>query len=178
MVLLMRESSGASGIGSTISAMPTFKVMCLTGASRWSSRKSWTPVHLIGYKLILSRVAEEFGGARTAYYYDLLLRQKLAKELGNGAASVHGFLMHFDRDVLGHAKAKVESIAKSGLAVIWRRWLWFAIWSTSSEEWQGSTKACCWKVLGQCVVIKSVEQAWCQVTLAATVRQRRQTEER
>ena len=136
------------------------------------------PVHLIGYQLILSRVAEEFGGARTAYYYDLLLRQKLAKELENGAASVHGFLMHLDRDILGDAKAKVESSAKSGLAVIWRRWLWFAIWSTSSEECRGSTKAWCWKVLERCVVIKSVEQAWCQVTLAATVRQRRQTEER
>ena len=136
------------------------------------------PVHLIGYKLILSRVAEEFGGARTAYYYNLLLRQKLAKELENGAASVYGFLMHLDRDILGDAKAKVESSAKCGLAVIWRRWLWFAIWSTSSEEWQGSTKAWCWKVLERCVVIKSVEQTWCQVTLAATVRQRRQTKER
>ena len=136
------------------------------------------PVHLIGFQLFLSRVAEEFGGARTAYYYNLLLRQKLAKELENGAASVHGFLMHLDRDILGDAKANVESSAKCGLAVIWRRSLWFAIWSTSSEEWQGSTKAWCWKVLERCVVIKSVEQTWCQVTLAATVRQRRQTEER
>ena len=42
VVLLTCESSGASRIGSTISAMPTFKVMCLTGASRWSSRKSCT----------------------------------------------------------------------------------------------------------------------------------------
>ena len=40
-------------------------------------------------------------GARTAYYYDLLLRQKLAEELENGAASVHG-----------DAKAKVEGSAK------------------------------------------------------------------
>ena len=101
------------------------------------------PVHLIKYQLILSRVAEEFGRAHTAYYYDLLLRQKLAKELENGAASVHGFPMHLDRDILGDTKAKVESSAKSGLAVIWRSWLWFAIWSTSSEEWQGSTKAWC-----------------------------------
>ena len=45
-----------------------------------------------------------------------------------------------------------------------------AICSTSSEEWQGSTKAWCWKVLERCVVIKSVEQTWCQVTLAVTVR--------
>ena len=75
-------------------------------------------------------------------------------------------------------RQKVENSATCGLAVIWRRWLWFAIWSTSSEEWQGSTKAWCWKVLERCVVIKSVEQTWCQVTLAATVRQRRQTEKK
>ena len=136
------------------------------------------PVHLIEYQLILSRVAEEIGGARTAYYYNLLLRKKLAKELENGSASVHRFLMHLDRDILGVAKAKVENSATCGLAVIWRRWLWFAILSASSEEWQGSTKAWCWKVLERCVVIKSVEQTWCQVTLAATVRQRRQIEER
>ena len=74
--------------------------------------KVMDPVHLIGYQLVLTRVAEECGGARTAYYYDLLLRQKLAKELENGAASVHGFLLNLDRDILGDAKAKVESSAK------------------------------------------------------------------
>ena len=74
--------------------------------------KVMDPVHLIGYQLVLTRVAEECGGERTAYYYDLLLRQKLAKELENGAASVHGFLLNLDRDILGDAKAKVESGAK------------------------------------------------------------------
>ena len=74
--------------------------------------KVMDPAHLIGYQLVLTRVAEECGGARTAYYYDLLLRQKLAKELENGAASVHGFLLHLDRDVLGDAKEKVESSAR------------------------------------------------------------------
>ena len=74
--------------------------------------KVMDPAHLIGYQLVLTRVAEECGGARTAYYYDLLLRQKLAKELENGAASVHGFLLHLDRDILGDAKEKVESSAK------------------------------------------------------------------
>ena len=69
-------------------------------------------VHLIGYQLVLTRVAEECGGARTAYYYDLLLRQKLAKELENGAAFVHGFLLNLDQDIFGDAKAKVESGAK------------------------------------------------------------------
>ena len=71
------------------------------------------PVHLIGYQLVLTRVAEEFGGARTAYYYDLLLRQKLAKELENGAASVHGFLMNLDRDILGDAKSSAKVAGRS-----------------------------------------------------------------
>ena len=95
--------------------------------------KVMNPAHLIGYQLVLTRVAEECGGARTAYYYDLLLRQKLAKELENGAASVHGFLLHLDRDVLGDAKEKVESNArlagKSG-----KGWPWFALKSTCSKE--------------------------------------------
>ena len=73
--------------------------------------KVMDPVHLIGYQLVLTRVAEECGGERTAYYYDLLLPQKLAKELENGAASVHGFLLNLVRNILGDAKAKVESSA-------------------------------------------------------------------
>ena len=112
------------------------------------------PVHFIGYQLILYQVTGEIGEAITAYYYNLLLRQKLAKELENGSASVHGFLMLLGRDILGVAKVKVENVATCGLAVIWRRWLWFAIWSTSSEEWQGITEAWCWKVHERCVVIK------------------------
>ena len=39
------------------------------------------PVHLIGYQLILSRVAEEIGGARTAYYYNLLCARSYRKNL-------------------------------------------------------------------------------------------------
>ena len=74
--------------------------------------KVMDPVHLIGCQLVLTRVAEECGGVHTACCCDLLLRQKLAKELENGAASVHGFLLNLDRDILGDAKAKVESCAK------------------------------------------------------------------
>ena len=70
------------------------------------------PVRLIGYQLVFDPCAEECGGARTAYYYGLLLRQKLAKELENGAASVHGFLLLLDRVFLGDAKEKVGSSAK------------------------------------------------------------------
>ena len=97
-------------------------------------------VHLIGYQLILYRVTEEIGGARTAYYYNLLLRQKLAKERQNGSASVHGFLMHLGRRILGVAKAKVENSATCGLVVIWQRWLWFAICPPAAKNGQEAQK--------------------------------------
>ena len=52
--------------------------------------------------------------------------------------------MNLDRDVLGDAKAKVESSAKN----TWR-----------------------WEVLCGCLVINLMEMAWCQFALAETVRQ-------
>ena len=72
------------------------------------------PVHLIGYQLILYQVTGEIGEAITSYYYNLLLRQKLAKELENGSASVHGFLMLLGRDILDIAKVRVENGATCG----------------------------------------------------------------
>ena len=38
---------------------------------------------VLSYQLVLCRIAEEFWGVRTAYYYDLLQRQRLAKALQN-----------------------------------------------------------------------------------------------
>ena len=71
-----------------------------------------TPAQLIAYQLVLARVAEEFGGVRTTYYYDLLLRLKLAKALENSSANVQEALCALDRDVLADAKSKVEVSAK------------------------------------------------------------------
>ena len=42
-MLLTRESSGASRIGSTISAMPIFKVMCLTGGVKMVVKEGLGP---------------------------------------------------------------------------------------------------------------------------------------
>ena len=81
-----------------------------TGASRWSSRKSPSPFDQL--PVGFDPCAEKCGGARTAYYYGLLLRQKLAKELENGAASVHGFLLLLDRVFLGDAKEKSKVVPK------------------------------------------------------------------
>ena len=67
-----------------------------------------TPVQLLSYQVILASVSEEWGGARTAYYYDLLLRQELAKELERGGTDVQPFLATLHRDVLADARRKVE----------------------------------------------------------------------
>ena len=63
------------------------------------------PANLVAYQLVLVRLAEEIG-ARTAYYYDLLLRMKLAKELESGMGNAHASLCSLDRDILSDAKQK------------------------------------------------------------------------
>ena len=70
--------------------------------------KVLTPVQLLSYQVVLASVAEEWGGARTAYYYDLLLRQELAKELERGGTNVKPYLTTLNRDVLADARRKVE----------------------------------------------------------------------
>ena len=127
VMLLTRGNRGANRIGVDYLSYANFQGHVLDWGVKMIITKVMDPVHLIGYQLILTRVAEECGGARTAYYYDLLLRQKLAKELENGAASVHGFLLNLDRDILGDAKAKVENSAKNGRAAVWQRWPWLAV---------------------------------------------------
>ena len=60
--------------------------------------------------------ARECGGARTAYYYGLLLRQKLEGEKKKNLRMELRLCMVFplllDRVFLGDAKGKVESSAK------------------------------------------------------------------
>ena len=70
------------------------------------------PADLLGYQLVLLRIAEEIG-ARTAYYYDLLLRMRLAKELESGTGNPQTALCSLDRDVLSDAKTKVKAKAKA-----------------------------------------------------------------
>ena len=69
------------------------------------------PANLVAYQLVLVRLAEDIG-ARTAYYYDLLLRMKLAKELESGMGNAHASLCSLDRDIISDAKQKVECKAK------------------------------------------------------------------
>ena len=75
--------------------------------------KALTPVDVLSYQLILCRVSEEFGGVRTAFYYDILQRQKLAKALQNTPSiDVSTFLNKVDHDTLKDAQAKYDTKAK------------------------------------------------------------------
>ena len=78
---------------------------------------------------------------------------ELAKELENGAASVHGFLLNLDRDILGDAKAKVESGAK----------LAGRLSGKSGHSLQSSPPAKSNKAAGKPDAGKSSEVAWSSV---------------
>eukprot|EP00959_Pyramimonas_sp_CCMP1952_P357716 7489663-Pyramimonas_sp.AAC.1 len=43
-----------------------------------------TPLEILGYTMLLTKVVEEHGGVRTAYQYDILARTYMAKGLENG----------------------------------------------------------------------------------------------
>jgi hypothetical protein len=58
-------------------------------------------------------VAEEYGGFRVCTHYDLLLRQKLARELERDERSqIETLLCTLDRDVLADAKNSAEKRVK------------------------------------------------------------------
>ncbi len=74
--------------------------------------KAITPIDLLAYQLVLTNLSEEHGGTRTTYYYDLLLRQKLAKQLQQGSTAITAVLGNLDREVLADAQSKVDKKAK------------------------------------------------------------------
>ena len=75
--------------------------------------KTLTPIDLLSYQSILCRISEEYGGVRSAYYYDLLQRQKLAKTLQNTPdIEVTAFLNKVDHDTLKDSQAKFDAKAK------------------------------------------------------------------
>jgi len=74
--------------------------------------KVFEPVHLVSYQYILVWIAEEWGSVRTAYYYDLLQRQEMAKALERGETNLTAYLTKLDRDRLSDAKRKVEMRAQ------------------------------------------------------------------
>ena len=96
---------------------------------------------LIAYQMIFARVAEEFGGVRTAYYYDLLLRLQLAKSLEDGSANVQDSLCKLDPEVLADAKQKVDVKAKVNGAALAKPQFSGSPAATSSKGGKGGGKA-------------------------------------
>ncbi|CAK0873066.1 unnamed protein product [Prorocentrum cordatum] len=75
--------------------------------------KAITSTQLLAYQIVLTRVAEEYGGFRVCTHYDLLLRQELARELERDERSqIETLLCTLDRDVLGDAKNSAEKRVK------------------------------------------------------------------
>ncbi|CAK0881890.1 unnamed protein product [Prorocentrum cordatum] len=75
--------------------------------------KAITSTQLLAYQIVLTRVAEECGGFRVCTHCDLLLRQKLARELERDERSqIEALLCTLDRDVLADAKNSAEKRVK------------------------------------------------------------------
>ena len=70
--------------------------------------KTFTAVDLISYSYILANVADEYGGARTAFYYDLLLRTEMAKSLERGVTDLAPFLSILNVRLLDLARTTVD----------------------------------------------------------------------
>ena len=107
--------------------------------------KAFTPVDLLSYTFILTQVSEEYGGAKTAYVYDLLQRTAMAKALERGEKDLRPFLNALDREVLKEAKMKVETQlqtegrdeARRKGAKDWGRESTSAASGKGGKEWRG-----------------------------------------
>ncbi|CAK0893167.1 unnamed protein product [Prorocentrum cordatum] len=77
-----------------------------------------TPVQFWAYELQLVKMSEEQGGGRVVFYYDMLLRQKLAHALELGQNDqIEALLCKLDRDVLQDAKHQVSKRAEEASRV-------------------------------------------------------------
>ncbi|CAK0859107.1 unnamed protein product [Prorocentrum cordatum] len=68
-----------------------------------------TPVDVLGYTLLLSKLWEEGGGARTSYHYDMHARRSMAKALEKGDDQWKRFMRKLDTELAAKA-----SIGKGG----------------------------------------------------------------
>ena len=73
--------------------------------------KTATPVEILSYSVLLSKVAEEQGGVRTAYQYDVLVRTAMAKALEAGDPAWNVLFTKVDRDLAKEAKDKIMAKA-------------------------------------------------------------------
>jgi hypothetical protein len=70
--------------------------------------KVFSLTELLSYQIVLLKIAEEHGGGRTAYYYDLLTRQKIAKALEAKDTNLASLLGTMDIDVVKESQMKIS----------------------------------------------------------------------
>ena len=70
--------------------------------------KGCTLLDLHGYIFNLTKIAEEKGGVRTAFQYDILNRMAMAKAVEDGEQDISKFFREIDRDTVKEAKDTIE----------------------------------------------------------------------
>ncbi|CAK0836628.1 unnamed protein product [Prorocentrum cordatum] len=84
----------------------TFLGHVLTWGLKLVLMRTCSQTHLLSFVYLLTRVAEEHGGAFTAYHYDLLVRKAMAQKLEHEEGDVLHFFLKLDQDLLSEAKGK------------------------------------------------------------------------
>ena len=74
--------------------------------------KSLSVVDLLSYQGVLAHIAEQHERVRLAYYYDMMLRQHVAKVLKSGDVEISNYFRTIDTDLLRLAKDQVQARAK------------------------------------------------------------------
>ena len=97
-------------------AFATFLGHVLTWGIKLVLMKTCTQTHLLSYIFLLTRVAEEHGGAFTAYHYDLLARKAMAQKLEHEEGDVLHFFLKLDQDLLKEAREKAAAGSKKAAA--------------------------------------------------------------
>eukprot|EP00959_Pyramimonas_sp_CCMP1952_P281839 5890860-Pyramimonas_sp.AAC.1 len=69
--------------------------------------KTATPVDILGYSVLLGKVAEEQGGVRADYQCDLLARAAMAKALESSDPSWNVYFTKIDRDIAKEVKENI-----------------------------------------------------------------------
>ena len=75
-----------------------------------------SPADILGYSLLLSKMAQENGGVRTAYQYDVLNRKAMANAIEKGDDQWKKLFSVVDRDRVGRAKDMVTARASEAAA--------------------------------------------------------------
>ena len=71
-----------------------------------------TPVELMAYMFNLCHVAEEYGGVRTCYQYDVYQRKAMARSLERGEGTLSDFFTVLNKDLARESKEKVAQKMK------------------------------------------------------------------